>query len=537
MKKGILKIIPFGGLDEIGKNMMAIEFENEIIVIDVGSSFPDEDMYGVQVVIPDYSYLFKRKHKLKHVFITHGHEDHIGGIKYFLDLFPHVTVHSTKLTKHLIEKKFKKTPHFIKNLKEINKDSVIKTKHFEVSFFNTNHSIPDSLGIVLKTKYGNIVHTGDIKVDFTPIDNNKMDFNRIANIRKEGVFLLLSDSTNSKKNGFSKSEKVVAENLEKIIRNIKNKRIIATTFASSLYRIQSLINIAEKYDKKVVAIGRSMEENILIAKEAGYLKMNETTLIRLEDINKVDPTKLLVLTTGSQGESTSALKRMIENRLQNFSLTENDIVIFSSNTVPGNEKYVNNLKNELEKLNIEYIHNDDLHTSGHGYKEELKLILSLFNPKYFIPIHGEYSMLKEHSELAKLVGIGENNIFILKNGDVLEYDGRKMFVSEQLELECKLVDESEDGTVSFNVLRDRERMSTHGVVVAKVKDKIDGIQVKLIYKGIVVNFDKYDLEREIKLSLEKLKHEKGELDFLSITKTIQTVFKEKLNRFPLIVLN
>lgn len=534
---GSLKIIPLGGLDEIGKNMTVFEYKDEIIVIDVGSSFPEEDVHGVQIVLPDFSYLIENKHKVKHLFITHGHEDHIGGIKYFLDIFQNVKVYSSKLTNRLIEKKIGETKHMLKNFRAINKNSKIKTKHFEVSFFETNHSIPDSMGIVIKTAYGNIVHTGDIKIDFSPIDGKVTDYQRISEISKEGVLLLLGDSTNAKKPGFSKSEKTIAANIEETLKHIKNKRVIATTFASNLYRIQSIISIAEKFGRKVVPIGRSMEENIKIALETNFIKAQPTTIIPEGEMEKYENSKILILTTGSQGESSSALKRMVEDEHESVKLSESDFVLFSSKIVPGNEKKVSDLKNKLEKKNVEYADSENLHTSGHGHQEELKMILSLFKPKYFMPIHGEYSMQKAHKQLALMTGVKEENVFILENGDVLCYDGVSMKLGNPIELEEKYVDETDEGVVDNNVLKDRERMSKYGVVVAKVADRPNGVLVKIICKGMINNFDKTELEKEIKMKLNKVKLKDGELNFLNITKTIRNIFRNKLNRYPLIILN
>lgn len=529
-----VKVIPLGGLDEVGKNMTAIEYKEEIFVIDVGISFPSASMHGVDVVIPNFEYLRKNKEKVKNLIITHGHEDHIGAISYFLKEF-NVNVYATKLTTALIRNKLRFQKNSLKNLKIVDKDTVLTTKYSEISFFETNHSIPDSVGVIINTPLGNIVHTSDFKVDYTPIDGKILDFERISQISKKGVFLLLSDSTNSIKTGFSPSEKVVGDNLETKIKSCE-KRVIVTTFASSLYRVQSFINIAEKTNRKLVPIGRSMKNNIKTALKLGYLKTNRDCIINENQIENYQDEELLILTTGSQGEPTSALKRMVEDKYTYFKLKDTDVVFFSSHSIPGNEKSVNYLINELCKKGIRVETGEGIHASGHGYQEEVKLILSLFKPKYFMPVHGEYRMLKKHAELAEGLGMQKENIFVCMNGDILELDEKEGIKKDKTNTTPVLVDQSGLGEVKNDVLRDRERMSKHGVAVLSIKKDLSA---KLIFKGVLTKYDRKTLNYKTNIKVKEIFDNNKNMGVIKkqLYKEIGELLEKYLKRSPLIVLN
>lgn len=532
-----VRIIPLGGLDEIGKNMTAFEYEDEIIVVDAGITFPDSEMYGVNVVIPDMDYLKQNKEKVSKLYITHGHEDHIGAVKYFLKEFD-VDVFATKLTTALIRNKLKGQKEVLKNLKIIDKDSVVEGKYFRVSYFETNHSIPDSVGLVIRTPIGNIVHTSDFKVDFTPIDGKRLDFARIGEITKEGVLLLLSDSTNSLQEGFSPSEETVAENLFSLM--VKHKhRIFATTFASSLYRIQSLVYIAEKTNRKVVAIGTSMKNNIKTALRLGYLKAEEDTFITDKQMADYRDDELLIIITGSQGESTSALRRMIQEKYPLVQLKTEDMVIFSSNTIPGNEKSVNSLLNDLVKRGIRVETGKAIHTSGHGYQEEIKLMLAMFKPTYFMPVHGEFRMLRKHADIAVKMGVKEENIFVCDIGDVLEISKQFAAKTGKVKAGAILVDQSGLGDVEFNVLKDRERLAHHGVVVVQVKKTHQHYKTRVTLKGVVANYDRKTLFKETNAVVEdimKKNENNSQTSKRDLYKEIGAVMDFHLKRKPLIIL-
>lgn len=537
IEKTPIRIIPLGGLDEVGKNMTAFEYKDEIIVVDAGIAFPDSDMHGVNVVIPEMEYLRVNKDKVKRLIITHGHEDHIGAIPYFLREFD-VPVYATKLTTALIKNKLKGQRHSLKNLKVVDKNSKINGLHMSVEFFETNHSIPDSVGIVLKTPHGNIVHTSDFKIDYTPVDGRTLDFSRIAEINKEGVFLLLSDSTNALKEGFSPSEEVVAQKLYEKISRCEN-RVIATTFASSLYRIQSMIRIAERTGRKVVPVGRSMKNNIQTAMKLGYLESSPETVITDKQMADYDEKEIFIITTGSQGEPTSALRRMVEEKNPLITLTNKDTVFFSSHSIPGNEKSVNEIINDLCKKGVETHMGGDIHTSGHGYQEEIKLMLSLFKPKYFMPVHGEYRMLKKHAEIAEKMRVPNENIFICEIGDVVELTEHSGKKKEKVSSGSVLVDDSGMGDVEASTLRDRDRLANHGVVVVQVKKNAKYYRTRVTLKGVVASYDRKELYRDVNKVVEetmKINENDRQASKRDLYKSLGKTLDDHLNRKPLIML-
>lgn len=493
MKK--LQIIPLGGLGEIGKNMTVIRYEDEMYVIDSGVAFPSEDMLGVDAVIPDYDYLRKNKHLIKKMFITHAHEDHIGSLPHFLKEFD-VPIYTTKLTAAIIRNKLKNQK---KHIHIINEDSIIKGDKCQISFFSTNHSIPDSVGVVIETPLGNVVHTGDFKIDYTPIDKKYTDFQRLGEIGKKGVLALLSDSTNAEKAGVSLSEKTVKENLQDAVHKCKG-RVIVATFASSLHRVPSLFEIAKQLNRKVIVFGRSMENNVKVATKLGYIDVPLELQITEKEMKDYKPEELMIITTGAQGESMAGLAKMANGTHKSVALEEGDSVIFSSSVIPGNEKTVGLLINTLLKKKVNVVQGKEIHTSGHGNQEEQKLMLSILRPKYFMPVHGEFRMLLKHSQLAQDVGVPSENIFICENGTVLEIDESGANTSNKVKAEDILVDNSGLGDVGVSTMRDRKRLATHGIAVVQANyyaSESKRVKVNVVFKGIVAKYDKHVLNREL----------------------------------------
>lgn len=468
--KSKLKVIPLGGMNEIGKNITAFEYENEIVVVDSGLAFPEDDMLGVDLVIPDITYLEKNKEKVRALLITHGHEDHIGSVPYLLKKI-NVPVYGTKLTLGLIKNKL--TEH---NLVDSTKlkciepgDKIQVGKNFKVEFIRVTHSIADSVAMAITTPVGTVFHTGDFKVDYTPIDGKPMDLQRIAEIGNKGVLLLMSDSTNVQRPGHTMSERSVGREFDKIFMNC-NKRIIVATFASNIHRMQQIINSAVKYGRKVAVVGRSMLNVISVGTELGYIDAPEGTLIDIDKIGIYNPEQIVIITTGSQGEPMAALSRMSMGEHKKVTVTADDLIILSSSPIPGNEKSVGRVIDELEKLGAEVIYNQlaDVHVSGHACQEELKLMLSLVKPKFFMPVHGEYRFLKQHGELAVSVGTPKENVFIMENGRTLELSNDSAKMTTQVPSGIVLVDGLGVGDVGNIVLRDRQSLSENGMIIVVI---------------------------------------------------------------------
>ena len=463
-KNSKLRIIPLGGLEQIGMNITAFEYEDSIVVVDCGLAFPEDDMLGIDLVIPDVSYLKENIDKVKGFVFTHGHEDHIGALPYVLREI-NIPIYATKLTMGLIEHKLKEH-----NLTRTTKKKVVKPGQsinlgcFRIEFIKTNHSIQDAVALAIYSPAGVVVHTGDFKVDYTPVFGDAIDLQRFAEIGKKGVLALMCDSTNAERKGFTASERTVGRTFDNIFSEHTNTRIIIATFASNVDRVQQIINSAYKFGRKVVVEGRSMVNVISTAAELGYLNIPENTLIDLEQMKNYPDEKMVLITTGSQGESMAALSRMAANMHKKVMIKPGDTVIFSSHPIPGNEKAVSNVINELSMKGANVIF-QDVHVSGHACQEEIKLIYTLVRPKYAIPVHGEYRHLKAQAQVAQELGIDKENIFILKSGDVLELSEEKANIAGHVQTGAILVDGLGVGDVGNIVLRDRQHLAEDGILI------------------------------------------------------------------------
>lgn len=462
-----VKIIPLGGLDQIGMNITAIEYEDTIVVIDCGLAFPEEDMLGIDLVIPDISYLKENADKVKGLVVTHGHEDHIGAIPY-IEKELNMPIYATKLTMGLIENKLREH-NLLSTMKRkvVRHGQTINLGCFRIEFIRSNHSIADSSGLAIYTPAGILVHTGDFKVDFTPVFGETIDLQRYAELGKKGVLALMADSTNVERPGFTPSEKKVGKTFDILFNENKNSRLIIATFASNVDRVQQIINTANKYGRKVVVEGRSMVNVINTASELGFIQIPDNTLIDISQIKNYPDEQIVLITTGSQGENMAALSRIAANIHNKVSITPNDTVILSSSPIPGNEKSINKIINEIEMKGAKVIF-QDTHVSGHACQEELKLIYALTKPKYAVPVHGEYRHLKRHAELAKEMGVDKDNVKILNNGTVLELSEDNAKVVGHVPSGGILVDGLGVGDVGNIVLRDRQHLSQNGLIIVVV---------------------------------------------------------------------
>ncbi|MCF0137798.1 MAG: ribonuclease J [Oscillospiraceae bacterium] len=464
-----IKIIPLGGLGEIGKNMTAYEFGSDIIVVDCGLGFPDESMYGIDIVIPDISYLKANANRVKGIIITHGHEDHIGAIPYVLRELD-VPIYATPLTAALIELKLEEHD-LLYNTQIFTKKAgdVFRLGSFSIEFINVNHSIADSVALAIKTPLGTIIHTGDFKIDVTPIQGSMTDIVRLGQLGNEGVLALLSDSTNVEKEGHSASERKVGETFDKLFKGC-DQRIIITTFASNVHRLQQIIDVAAKYKRKVGITGRSMENILRVAMVLGYLNVPEDVIVDINQINKLPENKVVIISTGSQGETMSALYRMAFSEHRQINIKAGDRVIISASAIPGNETMITRVIDELFHKGAEVIYdrNTDLHVSGHASQEEQKMMLALVKPKFFIPVHGEYRMLVKHAELGKIMGVAPKNIVIGENGKIIEMSQKVVKFNGTVQSGDVMVDGTGVGDVGTVVLRDRHRLAEDGMVVVVV---------------------------------------------------------------------
>ncbi|MFH1032845.1 MAG: ribonuclease J [Chloroflexota bacterium] len=469
MPKSKLKIIPLGGLSEIGKNMMAMEYEDDIIIIDAGLMFPEEEMLGIDLVIPDISYLLERREKIRGILITHGHEDHIGALPYVLPQI-NVPVYATRLVRGLISVKLKERKSANRpNLRVVGFGNRITLGKFRVEFFPVCHSIPDSAGLIIYTPVGTIVHSGDFKLDHTPINDKPTDLSRLAQLGGRGLLLLLSDSTYAELPGYTPSERDVGETLDRVIAEAPG-RVIITTFSSLISRIQQVIDAAAKHQRRVFIVGRSMSETSRMAMELGYLKAPEGILARLDELRHMPHNKVVFITTGSQGEPTSALVRIANKDHPQLHIVPGDTVVISASPIPGNEALINRTVDTLFKQGAEVLYSRiaPVHVHGHASQEELKLLLTLTRPKFFVPIHGEYRHLTIHGKLAESVGIPKNHIFVLEDGDVLELDNESGKVTGKVAVSNVYVDGLSVGDMDSVVLRDRRMLSKDGVVMVVI---------------------------------------------------------------------
>lgn len=499
-----LKIIPLGGLNEIGKNMTVFECGGEIIVVDSGMAFPDDTMLGVDCVIPDMTYLINNKDKVKGIMITHGHEDHIGSIAYLLRNV-NAPVFGTRLSLGLIEQKLKE--HGILSVAKLNRvtagDNVKISKNFTVEFIRVNHSISDAVGMAIKTPVGTVVHTGDFKIDCTPIEGSMIDLAKFGELGKKGVLALMSDSTNVERAGYTMSERTVGEKFETIFKGTRS-RIFVATFASNVDRVQQIINAAVRNRRKVAVSGRSMINIIDVASTLGYLKIPEGTMIPIEDVKKYQDHQLVIITTGSQGEPMSALTRMAFSDHKKIEIGKGDLVIISASPIPGNEKTISNVINELYRKGADVIHSalTEVHVSGHACREELKIIMGLVKPKFFIPVHGESRHLRRHAMLGEEMGISRKNIFKLENGSVLELTSDTAKVTGTVQAGEVLVDGYGVGDVGSIVLRDRKHLAEDGIimVVAAIHGKTRKLAAppEVITRGFIYMRDNEGLMEELR---------------------------------------
>ncbi|URN93466.1 MAG: ribonuclease J [Candidatus Pristimantibacillus lignocellulolyticus] len=532
-----LLVFALGGVGEIGKNMYVVQYNDDIVVVDAGLKFPEEDMLGIDIVIPDVGYLVEHQDKVRGIIITHGHEDHIGGLSYVLKSL-NVPVYATKLTLGLIEVKLKEAG-ILGDTKRIliSADSEIQLGTITASFFKTNHSIPDSVGVCLDTPEGTIVHTGDFKFDHTPVNDQFADLQRIAAIGSKGVLALLSDSTNAERPGYTPSESNVGNELEDIFRK-STQRVVVATFASNVHRIQQVINASIATRRKIAVVGRSMVNVVTIASELGYLNIPEGMIIEPEEVNRMAADRVVILCTGSQGEPMSALTRMARSTHRKVDILPGDTVIIAATPIPGNERYVGRTVDELFRLGAHVIYGpgsvSGVHVSGHGSQEELKLMLNLVKPKYFIPVHGEYRMLRLHADLGEEVGIPPENIFVLDNGETVEFQGGQAARGPKVQAGRVLIDGLGVGDVGNIVLRDRKLLSQDGILVVVVTlSKADGTILSgpdIISRGFVYVRESEGLldeaNRIVTSTLTKLMNDK-----VNEWASLKTNVKDSLGRF------
>ncbi len=547
-KNSKLKIIPLGGLHEVGKNITVFEYEDDIVVVDCGLSFPEDDMLGIDLVIPDISYLEKNKEKIRGMVITHGHEDHIGSVPYFLKQI-NVPIYAPRLAVGLIKNKLEEHK-LLRSTKlvEVMQGQTIKLgKNFSIEFIRSTHSIPDSVMLAITTPVGTVLHTGDFKVDFTPIDGNIMDFGRIAELGNQGVLALMSDSTNAERKGFTMSESSVGEVFDKLFIHC-TKRIVVATFASNVHRVQQIVNAAVKYGRKIAVCGRSMINMITTARELGYIECPEDLFIDIDMIGTYNDEQLVIITTGSQGEPMSALTRMAAGDHRKVKITQNDLVIISANPIPGNEKFVSKVIDDLMQIGAEVVYSAlaDVHVSGHACQEEQKLILALSKPKYFIPVHGEYRQLMAHAETALSMGIEQKNIILMSNGRVLEMDENEAKFTTTVPSGRVLVDGLGVGDVGNVVLRDRQHLSQDGlIVIVLTMDSTTGEVVAgpdVISRGFVYVKESESLMDDVKSVVRheiKKCEERNIRDWSTIKSTVRENLKDyifmKTKRNPMII--
>ena len=547
MREEKVKIIPLGGLGEIGKNITVFECDDEIIVVDCGIAFPDEEMYGVDLIIPDISYLKNNVKKIKGIFLTHGHEDHIGSLPYVLKEV-NVPIYGTKLTIGIVKTKLEEHNLLSEvKLHNVEAGDVIKFDKFKVEFIRNTHSIADSCSLAIFTPVGTILHTGDFKIDYTPIDGETMELQRISNLGKEGVTLLMADSTNVERKGHSLSEKSIGHTLDRIISKAKG-RVIVATFASNIHRMQQIVDASIKNKRKVVFNGRSMENISKVAMELGYLHIPENSVLSIDDLKDYDNSKITLITTGSQGEPMASLARIAFSNHRKIAIEHEDTFIISASPIPGNDKLISRVINELFRKGADVIYEDlaDVHVSGHAYQEELKLIHTLVNPKYFMPVHGEYRHLKHHGDLAENLGMDKNNIFILETGNVLELTKNGCKKEGKVRTGAVFVDGLGVGDVGNIVLRDRRHLAQDGMLTIVVAIERETLSIvsgpDVITRGFVYVKESEELINKVKeisvIEVEKCL-EIGVIEWYvlksNVKKAVENYIYEKTKRRPTII--
>lgn len=546
-KQPSLTLSFLGGVGEVGKNMLALEYDNEILVIDAGLTFPSDDMPGIDIVIPDDTYLVNNKNKIKGFIITHGHEDHIGALPYVLERV-NAPIYGSRLTLALIENKLRERRKNNVKMNAVKPGSVLKIGSFNIEFLKVTHSISGALALAITTPVGTYFHTGDFKIDLTPIDGEGINLSRLAEISKKNVLLMTSDSTNAERKGFSMSERRVGPALEEIFVQNKAKRILVATFSSNIHRVQQILNICEKYGRKVSFSGRSMINVAETASKIGELTYNRGNIIDLKMIDKYPDNELCIITTGSQGEETSALTRMASGEFNKVEIGENDLVILSSSVIPGNEKAINRVVNQLFKLGASVIYESlaEVHVSGHGYQEELKLMLSLLKPKFFIPCHGEYRQLRAHANIAKELGIQERNIIIPDLGNKIAVTKNTIKVVDNVTAGAMLVDGSGIGEIDSNVIRERTQLSKEGICILTLTiSKATGTfssEPNVIFRGFLHDSAKIrEMVDEVKshvitgITNINFKMQDWNLVRMNLKKSVSNFFFKKYKSRPLVM--
>jgi len=540
--KNVLRLIPLGGVGEIGKNMTLMEYGEDIIVIDAGLMFPENYMLGIDIVIPDISYLLEHKDKVKGIIITHGHEDHIGGLPYVLPQV-NVPIYATKLTRGLIEVKLKEHKLLkAASLHTIQPGDILDLGPFRIEFFRVCHSIPDGVGLAVETPVGLVVHSGDFKFDHSPVDGRLTDFAKLAELGGRGVLVLLSDSTNAETPGYTHSEQEIGETFDRIFSKARG-RVIVATFASNISRVQQVIEMAERHNRRVGVVGRSMVNNVKMATELGYLNVSPDMLLTIGEINRLPPRKVVMVCTGSQGEPTSALVRMASDEYRSISIRPGDTVIVSATPIPGNEELINHTLNNLFRLGADVYYDEllDVHVSGHASQEEQKLMINLIKPKFFVPIHGEYRHLVLHAQMAQQLGIPAKNIFVTESGQVLEFDGTEGWLGEEVAGGYVFVDGLGVGDVGQVVLRDRQHLSRDGFLIAVVAvDEKTGellAEPDIISRGFVYIRESEELIEQAKEQVVIALEKSGSPAVVSakIKDTLSEFLYEQTRRRPMIL--
>jgi len=541
MKEKKIRIIPIGGLHAIGGNMLVIEYDNEMLIIDCGISFPNGETPGIDFMIPDFTYILENKHKVKGIIITHGHEDHIGAIPFFLQKI-NVPVYATKLTLGLVASRLAERPVSQHTFIEIEPRDTIHIGPFIIEFLLVNHSIIDGVGLAIKTPLGIIIHTGDFKIDYSPVDGKVADLHRFAEYGQQDVLLLISDSTNATKPGYTPSEIILKKKLLEIFARSKG-RIFVASFASNIHRIQQVLEASQKYNRKVIISGTTMQKNVEIATELGYLQYKKDLIIDAKDTGKYTHKKLVVLCTGSQGEPMSALHRMANGTHKHFRISAGDTVVITASVIPGNERMVYNVINSLMQLGalVYYEQDEDIHVSGHASQEELKLMITLTQPKYFLPVHGEYRHLKAHAALAESLNIKPKDIIVAKNGDIIELTDKSFEKKGSIPLSTVYVDGNYIGDITDEVIAERKTLSSDGVIVISIVIG-DGLLLyppAIIAKGFIgLKNDKFlqVLQKELSATIEKYLMQSTSSENLSVAvkKLVKMIAHRFTNNTPLV---